>query len=132
MTRADISEAIHLLMTYNEQVFSVRGDFQRIHMWLTEGCDMLKDILPAMREMMARNKRITSVAYFSPLVLRNRDNRMDREKASTFNPIIQTDKIDPFTKARLYAWKRAKKMYLNGPEEAYLRSYESQYGMIKI
>lgn len=130
--KSDISEAIQLLLSYNNS-FAVRGDFQLIHMWLAEGCDLLKDIIPGMKEMMARNKNITSVAYFAPRIMRMRDNRLDMEKAKV-SPCAppQIEKIDPFTKAKLYAWKRAKKMYLNGPEEDYLKFYESQYGEIAL
>lgn len=88
--KSDISAAITKLIDYNE-IFASRGDFTLIHMWLNEGCDLNKDILPAINEMTKRNKNITTVNYFAPLVFKKRDNRQLMESAKKDIPFESFD-----------------------------------------
>lgn len=44
--------------------------------WLSSGCDMEMDILPTLRQMATRGKKITSWAYCSKAVFEARDKRL--------------------------------------------------------
>ena len=116
----DIGPAIRKLLAYNELVFATRGDFTLIHHWIASGCDMEKDIIPAIEQLTQRIKNITSVAYFGPAVFRNRDNRQALEKACQALP----QEIDIQTLRRY----RAKGINLSKAQKAYLEQYESSNG----
>lgn len=78
---ADITKAVDLLLQYNSRHFEMNGNFHLIHMWVAEGCDMDRDILPAMKQIMDKKKDIKHVAYFTQAVIRARDTRLEVEKA---------------------------------------------------
>ena len=113
----DISKIINLLLEYNEQCFCT-ANFHLIHMWIADGCDPELDIIPAMKEMMGKNKEITSLSYFRPCVTKNRDNRLDLNNAR--------DKCDKlagvafnFDREKLLRYK-AKGIPLTKAQEAFL------------
>lgn len=127
--KSDISKVITKLTDYNPSYF-IRGDWQLVHMWIAQGCDMDKDILPAIDEMMQRNPKITSVAYFAPLVLRKRDNRLDTDKAATSKP--QSANKDA-AKAQAIAWKLRKiKMHVGDHDKIWLAQYEAVHGATAV
>lgn len=129
----DISPAIQKLLAYN-QAFAMRGDFMKIHEWINAGCDMEKDILPALEQMMSRKKDINSVAYFSPAVFNRRDNRIALENAKRSNSIpVNSEAV----KAKGLKWKLERQFggydgYLSEPEKKFLSKYEQQHGRIEI
>lgn len=133
MNLSDISEAINHLRKYND-IFSFKGDWSLFHAWITEGCDLKLDIMPVLKDMCSRNPRITSVAYFRPAIFRKRDNRLSEKKAITTVKLASDGKLDPYSKARMIAWKmrKAKGMYIPDSDIAYLNQFESQHGRIEV
>jgi len=119
MTKSDISAAIDMLFTYNMDVFAARGDFTLIHNWINDGCDLIKDILPAIEEMTRRNPRITSVAYFGPAVYNKRDNRLAVEQAMKG----KGTSLDPQSIETLLRY-RAKGIYLTPAQKQKIAEYE--------
>lgn len=129
--RANLSPVISYLLEYNPQ-FAFKGDFQMLHMLVNEGCCLIKDILPAIKDICSRNKNITSIAYFRPAIYRRRDNRLLVEKAANEKLIKQDSAIDPYSRARIIAWKLSKKLHISERDEQFLQEYEKKHGIISL
>lgn len=122
----DISAASSLLLLYNE-TFAYK-DFSPIRMWLNEGCDMEKDIIPAMKDVMARKKDILSVSYFAPAIYRYKQQRLDTEAAKARLP--QKEEKSEAYYMSIYAWKRSKGIQLTDEQIKQLESYENKNGRV--
>src|ERR1044071_5748017 len=64
----DLTPATTVLLSYNDRF--AYADFSAIRMWLAEGCDMDRDIVPAMKACIAKKQDIKTVGYFTQAVYR--------------------------------------------------------------
>lgn len=118
----DIGKVIDLAMGYNPVLVMSGCGF--VHMWINEGCDITLDIIPALEEIMKRKKGITTFKYFTNAVM---DRKIKREVGEKIKlPHQPTDE----DKAKTYAWKRKRKLYLAPGEERLLNAYEVLNGSI--
>lgn len=98
-------------------------DISTVYMWVNDGCDIQKDIVPAMTEAMKRKKGINAFSYFTNMVCAARDKRLLAPKIK--QPVRMTDEQI----AQTYAWRRDKGLYLSPHEERFLKQWEDKNGM---
>lgn len=122
----DLSPAISLLIEYNSH-FAYQ-DFSPIRMWLAEGADMEKDIMPTLRVITGRRKEIKTSHYFTEAVRRAMQSRLDTEKAmaSKPNPGLSKEEI----RAKTIAFAVRKLGRCMPTDERWLASYEAQHGVV--
>src|SRR4051812_48605096 len=97
---ADISKVIDLVIKYNPNL--AMADLGTIRMWVSEGCDIDKDIIPTIERLTKNKKGIGVFKYFTNAILEARDKRLIAAPAT----IIKTEKTHPSDFAKAYAWKR--------------------------
>lgn len=121
-----IKPIIDLALSYNEML-CIR-DSSTPYMWISAGCDMEKDILPTMKEIIKRRPKdkpkISSYSYFTNAVYAARDKRELEAEIKT----KQIRPVDPKWMAKAYAWKRRMGLQY---DESFLNNYESQHGRIE-
>lgn len=120
----EYKDIMDLAITYNPNMAASSTDY--IRFWLQAGCDIDKDILPAMKMAMElarrRGQTIRSFKYFDGWVLKAHDRRL-QEEALAKKPPTPAETIA----ARIghYTWKRDKGRYLSPHEEHELAAWEN-------
>lgn len=124
--KPDLSPVIDLALQYNPHMAS--RDIITINLWVNEGCDIEKDILPTMRLLMQKNPRISTFSYFTNAI---QVARLKRELEGKEEERI-LDKDWEERKAKRMAWVRDKcaQVKLSEPELRWLADYEAHHGKI--
>lgn len=122
----DLTPISNLAMAYAGNAYGIQK-FKDVHtprMWLNEGCDMQKDILPVMDRIMRFNGLVKSYAYFTHDIHAARDLRLAKEKAE------QPDTPEKIAaRVKHYAWLRDNRPHLLRPEWMdQLNNYERSQG----
>ena len=124
----DISPAVALLLDYSPKF--AYADFSLIRMWMDEGADMEKDIVPAMRQCMDRRKDIKSLSYFTAQVRKARDMRLDTENVIRSRQACEPDAER--RKARMVAKTLRVYKVADPTQERWLEAYEAKNGMVEV
>lgn len=123
----DISRAVRILIDYN-QMLAFRGDFSLIHSWVNQGCDLDKDIIPAIQEVTKKKEGITSISYFAPVVFKKRDNRIEVERAiSLVGNQGELPKTPEEQKYKNILFKKKFYHYINTDDEKFIKYYEEKH-----
>lgn len=128
-TPPSISPAIQLLLDYDPKF--AYTDFSPIRMWLAEGADMDKDIIPAMNECMAAKKDISHVGYFTKAVMRKKQSRQDTDAALAAKP-LNGGRVSDEEKARQIRQSVKMGRFIPSYHETWLANYEAENGEITI
>lgn len=83
----DISKVIDVCLKYSDAMAT--ADWGVVHSWISQGCDIDKDILPELRRIMQWKRGVTSLRYFTNAVMGARDKRIiaeDEEKKRNNKP----------------------------------------------
>lgn len=126
----NISPAVDLLLKYNPRF--AYTDFSTIRMWLNDGCDMERDIIPALKGCMAKKADIKGIGYFTPAVHKARDIRLDTEQVLNTRKSVESDSDAIHIKAKMLAKTIRKFGKKNSEHERWLAGYESEYGRVEI
>lgn len=125
----DISDVLALARDYgNGATLLVSNSMRLIREWTDCGCDIKRDIIPTVTELMKKNPRIGSWRYFEKAVLTARDARHAAELLAEKQGIKSGP--TPAQTAQLYAWKRKHGKWLAKDELAWLTRYEQQHGAV--
>lgn len=120
-TPADISKIIAMALSYQTPQNMPWFDLNTPRMWVAQGCDIDKDILPVMKEIMAKKKGLKSYSYFTNAVIVERDKRLIKEKYEAEKPPIDCDQY-----IKNYQWKRKMGLELTEQQRAALDAYENK------
>jgi hypothetical protein len=130
----DLSAVLDLALLYNQAL--AYKDMGTINMWINEGADVDRDIVPAMKKCIDQHgkrspgQKIGSFSYFTNEVRRNRDARLLLER----HVVPKDAATDPEAIHRL-AKMWAKTVRTFGIKDAVciskLAAYEAQYGRVE-
>jgi hypothetical protein len=120
---SDLTEVYKLAEAYNSMLMF--RDTSTCRMWVAEGCDVRKDILPVMKQLMVKNQKIATFSYFTSAIHRARDERLAREKAEAPPP-----PMDDRVKAERIAYITRKLGRRMPTEERWLGDYEAKNGPV--
>lgn len=95
----DISPIIDLGILYNPSLAT--ADISTIYMWVNEGCDIEKDILPTLKALMAKKKGITRFHYWTNPIREAKDKRLIASQQ-----IAQAKSHPTEYYIEIYRWKR--------------------------
>lgn len=114
----DISAVIDFALSYNPLLAA--RDISTITWWVASGCDIEKDILPAMKKICEWKKGVSSFNYFTKPICAARDLRKAKEK-------IESEKlpVDSQRLIEIYQWKRKMGMPLTTEQQEALAKHEA-------
>lgn len=125
----NIEPVIKLLLDYNENL-GMR-DIGTPYLWLNSGCDMEKDILPTIKEIIKRRNptkpKISTFSYFTNAILSARDRR----SMPVLNKKEPTTEEKEAARAKTLRWAKDKGIQTTsyGPRDfAWLEQYEQTHG----
>lgn len=119
-----MNESLVEILTRYRPSFA-HADWSRVRMWQEQGCDMERDIIPAVKATIARKHDIGSLAYFDAPVRKARDMRMVSEQKAE-PPTPQTEEA----KAKKLAYIIRKLGRRMPTEERWLKEYEQLHGKV--
>lgn len=123
----DISPIIDIALLYNRS-FATK-DIHTIHLWITQGADIEKDILPTMKRLMGTSPYIRTFSYFSNAIMEAKTKREASELKLTPVP---SDPDAVRKKAQRMAWVRDRvhQVRLSIDELQWLEQYERTHGKL--
>lgn len=136
MNPADRAPAIALLLAHNEHDFALKGNFRIIDDWIKAGADMLLDVVPTLKTIIARREastqpKINNIAYFTPMVLDAKDRRLSVNAAKSIQQTISID-YDAREAKRIEICKRFGR-FVSSREEQWLAKYEAlNFGTVPV
>lgn len=123
-----IEAVLKLAFDYNPMLAT--KDISTVYMWLNAGCDMAKDILPCVREIVSHRPKwktqISTFSYFTNAVLSARDKRLAIPKEDKPKTPVSIE-----SRVKNYAWKRSRNMWLAPSEDKALCDYEQLHGRVE-
>ncbi|WP_020469698.1 hypothetical protein [Zavarzinella formosa] len=123
----DISPAVDLALLYNPKL--AYKDIVTIKLWLNDGADMDKDILPTMKQLMGKNPHIGTFSYFTNAIF---EARIKRESLEPLKAVEKDPDFDRRKAVRM-AWVRDRCSSIRIPshEAKWLEEYEAVHGKVK-
>lgn len=132
--RADISQVLDLLLAYNDDL--AFADIQTARLWVNEGADIEKDILPTLKAVIERYHRrgrqgkIKTFSYFTNAVRDATERRRAGERVQAKRTPVHADADSVHRKARM----AARTVRTFGIKDAiairFLEAYEREYGPV--
>jgi hypothetical protein len=114
---ADISRIIDIALEYNPMLAT--ADLSTPYMWCNAGCDIELDILPVMKEIMAKRKdrKIVTFSYFTNPVMASRDKRGVEAR-------VERKPLDPKTRYERLIWLRGVNISISLEDEKFIEEME--------
>ena len=113
-----IAPVLDFALQYNPDL--AYKDISTVTFWIASGCDIEKDILPAMKKICEWKKGVSSFNYFTKPVTAARDVRIAKAKLEAEKPAIDCEAY-----IKIYQWKRDRNMPLKDAELKALQEYEN-------
>lgn len=126
-----IEPILTLLLDYNPSLAT--RDISIPYVWLNAGCDIEKDILPIIKEIIKRRSpakpKISTFSYFTNAVLSARDRRL----MPVLNKVEKTQDEQDALRAKNIRWHKDKGLRttkVGGQDFEWLAQYESKHGRV--
>jgi hypothetical protein len=117
---ADISKIIDLALEYNPMMAT--ADLSTPYVWCNAGCDIELDILPVMKEIMAKRKdrKISTFSYFTNPIMASRDKRGVEAR-------LEKKPLDPKTRYERLIWLKGVNISISSDDEKFIKEMESHH-----
>ncbi|WP_020474215.1 hypothetical protein [Zavarzinella formosa] len=128
----DLSPILDLALLYNPGL--AHRDIYTIRLWLNEGCDPDKDILPTMKQLMGKNARIGSFGFFTEAIRDARDKRKAAEILEAKKQELAPDEFADRRKAERIAWLRQRlphRVECDAALRDWMKAYEAKHGRVE-
>ena len=128
----NIEPILKVLLDYNPLLAT--RDISTPYVWLNAGCDMEKDILTTIQEIIKRRNpsqpKISTFSYFTNAALSARDKRL----SPVLNKKEPTQEERDAIRAKSLRWKKDKGIITasTGPQDfVWLAKYEADHGRVE-
>lgn len=131
---ANIRPVLDLAYLYNETLF--RSSSYPVQMWIAEGCDLEKDILPTLKEVIDRRhkgrfvSKIDNFRYFTNAVYDARERRLAEQRAQERKQAAPP--TDIHQRAKMAATTVRKFGIQDAVAKRFLSEYEATHGPVQL
>lgn len=95
-----------------------------IYVWLSEGCDVDKDIIPTIETIGKKKPDLSSFSYFTPAIKQARETRRNAEKI--FSEEGKYKKISDERRAEIIEFREKMGMFINRCDRIWIENYKQE------